>query len=211
MAKADRSIDPRILASAKKEFLELGFEKASLKSICEQAQVTTGALYKRYKGKEDLFCAVAADTVEDLQAILQEKKGSGPEQLSDEALMKAWDMDVDYMMWWFEFLYERHDGFELLLKCAEGTRYANFQHDWVEEMTGATWQFYREARKRELTRVDISRQEMHILLSAFWETIYEPFIHGFSWEQIKEHCLLVCRLFDWYRVFGFPLPENSNG
>ena len=210
MAKADRSIDPRILASAKEEFLELGFEKASLKSICEKAQVTTGALYKRYKGKEDLFCAVVADTVADLQAILKEKQGSGPEHLSDEALMKAWDMDEGYMMWWFEFLYERHDGFVLLLKCAESTRYANFQHDWVEEMTEATYAYYEEAFRRGLTTVKMSHQEMHILLSAFWETIYEPFIHDYTWEQIKEHCLLVCRLFDWYRVFGFPLPENKN-
>ncbi|WP_312355617.1 TetR/AcrR family transcriptional regulator, partial [Aminipila sp.] len=63
MAKPDRSIDPRILESAKKEFLERGYETASLKTICENAEITTGALYKRYRGKEDLFCAVVADTV----------------------------------------------------------------------------------------------------------------------------------------------------
>ena len=54
MAVADRSIDPRILESARTEFLASGFEKASLKTICEGAGVTTGALYKRYKGKEEL-------------------------------------------------------------------------------------------------------------------------------------------------------------
>ena len=67
MAVADRSIDPRILDSARTEFLASGFEKASLKTICEGAGVTTGALYKRYKGKEDLFSAVwgrdSADTL----------------------------------------------------------------------------------------------------------------------------------------------------
>ena len=65
MAVPDHSIDPRILESARKEFLENGFEKASLKAICEGAGVTTGALYKRYKGKEDLFCAVVEQTVKD--------------------------------------------------------------------------------------------------------------------------------------------------
>lgn len=35
MAVADRSIDPRILESARTEFLASGFEKASLKTICE--------------------------------------------------------------------------------------------------------------------------------------------------------------------------------
>lgn len=204
MAKADRSIDPRILESAKQEFLALGFEKASLKTICENASVTTGALYKRYKGKEELFAAVVADTVADMNAVLEEKKSLRPESLTDEALMKAWDMDLDYMMWWFRFLYDRHDGFVMLLTCAEGTCYSNFQHDWVEVMTEATYAYYEEAHRRGLATADISVEELHILLSAFWATIYEPFIHGYGWEQIEDHCRLVCRLFDWYAVLGFP-------
>ena len=203
MAKADRSIDPRILESAKEEFLEMGFEKASLKHICQQAEVTTGALYKRYKGKEDLFCAVVADVVADLNAVRDEKTSERFDDMSDEELVKAWDMDEAYMMWWFQYLYDRHDGFVLLLKCAEGTSYSNFQHDWVESMTQATYDYYMEAKCRGLTHTDISIEEMHILLSAFWTTIYEPFIHDFTWEQIEKHCRLVCDLFNWYQVLGF--------
>ena len=45
MAVPDHSIDPRILESARKEFLTYGFEKASLKSICEGAGVTTLYVY----------------------------------------------------------------------------------------------------------------------------------------------------------------------
>lgn len=51
MAVPDHSIDPRIFESARKEFLENGFEKASLKAICEGAGVTTGALYKKSEAK----------------------------------------------------------------------------------------------------------------------------------------------------------------
>lgn len=203
MAKADHSIDPRILSSAKAEFLTLGFEKASLKHICEQAQVTTGALYKRYRGKEDLFCALVSDTVKAMRAVLEEKCSVNPEELSDEALIRAWDMDEDYMLWWFDYLHQYHDGFTLLLRCAEGTLYSNFQHDWVDCMTRATYDYYAEARRRELTHTNLSMDEMHILLTAFWTTIYEPFIHGYDWEQIKAHSSLVCRLFNWYSVLGF--------
>ena len=60
--------------------------------------------------------------------------------------------------------------------------------------------------RRELTTVDMSEAEIHILLTAFWATIYEPFIHGYNLEQLESHCKLVCKLFDWYRVFGFPSP-----
>lgn len=204
MAKADPSIEPRILESARREFLAQGFEKASLKQICEQAQVTTGALYKRYASKEELFCAVVAQTVADLEEIIRQKSAVSPADLTDHELIKAWDMDVDYMMWWFQYLYDRHDGFVLLLRCAAGTRYANFTHDWVAVMTDATEAFYQEAFRRGLTRVEVPKNELHVLLSAFWTTIYEPFIHDFSWQEIESHCLLVCRMFDWYAMFGFP-------
>ena len=203
MAKADKTIDPRILESAKREFLALGFEKASLKSICEHAQVTTGALYKRYNGKEALFHAVVSETVEDLCAVLEEKCYTDPRLLPDQDLIEAWDMNEDYMLWWFRFLYDRHDGFVLLLRCAEGTAYSNFQHDWVEKMTEATYEYYQEAWRRELCGREIPKEEMHILLSAFWTTIYEPFIHDYTWDQIVAHSKLVCGLFNWYPVLGF--------
>ncbi len=204
MSKPDRSLDPLILRSAKKEFLEKGFIKASLKEICAGAQVTTGALYKRYRGKEELFMAVVSETVADLEAVYEEKRVVDFTGKTDEDLIKAWDMDVENMMWWFRFLFDRHDGFVLLLKCAQGTAYADFPHDWVEKMTEASYDYYKEAYRRKLTDVWISEEEMHILLSSFWTTIYEPFIHGYSWDQLEDHCKLVCRMFDWYHVLHFP-------
>ena len=53
MSVRDTSIDPRILDSAREEFLRKGFIKSDLKTICDNAGVTTGAVYKRYKGKEE--------------------------------------------------------------------------------------------------------------------------------------------------------------
>ena len=93
MAKPDTSIDPRIMDSAKEEFRTLGFEKASLKSICQRAGVTTGAFYKRYAGKEELFRAVVADTMADLDAVYEERTAVPASALSDEDLIRAWYMD----------------------------------------------------------------------------------------------------------------------
>ena len=67
MSVRDTSIDPRLLESARKEFMERGFLKAELKTICDNAGVTTGAVYKRYRGKEELFRAVVQETAEELR------------------------------------------------------------------------------------------------------------------------------------------------
>ena len=55
MALKDHSIDNRIIAAARKEFYEYGFTQASLRKIASRAEVTTGALYTRYKNKDELF------------------------------------------------------------------------------------------------------------------------------------------------------------
>lgn len=209
MALPDKTIDPRILESARKEFLEHGFEKASLKDICRKAGVTTGALYKRYAGKDELFCAVVKQTVADLTEIVEQKTKLDLSTLSDQELIDAWDMDEDYMLWWFEYLNKRYDDFVLLLKCSAGSSYYDFANTWVEKMTNVTYKYYQEAYQRKVATQYVGKEELHILTTAFWTCIYEPFIHGMSWERIEEHCKIVCRFINWHHSLGFIKPENS--
>lgn len=67
-------LDSKITTAAFVEFLEKGFSQASLHQISEKAGVTTGALYTRYKNKNDLFCALVKDVyssyINDSQKIL---------------------------------------------------------------------------------------------------------------------------------------------
>lgn len=45
MAKQIEGVYERILACAKKEFLQMGFAEASLRVIASEAQTTTGSIY----------------------------------------------------------------------------------------------------------------------------------------------------------------------
>ncbi len=84
MAVPDKSIDPRLLASAQAEFSARGYIKAELKTICDNAGITTGAVYKRYKGKEDLFCVIVEDIVNALDTFLTERSAIDLSALSFE-------------------------------------------------------------------------------------------------------------------------------
>lgn len=55
MALKDHSLDDRIVEAARDQFMQLGFQKASIRKIAECAGVTPGAVYTRYKSKNDLF------------------------------------------------------------------------------------------------------------------------------------------------------------
>ena len=69
MAVKDHSLDEKIIKAAWNEFMAYGFQKASLHKIANNAGITTGALYTRYKNKDALFCSL----VEDAMASMTEK------------------------------------------------------------------------------------------------------------------------------------------
>ena len=58
MAKQIEGVYERILACAKKEFLQMGFAEASLRVIASEAQTTTGSIYTRFGDKQGLFEAI---------------------------------------------------------------------------------------------------------------------------------------------------------
>lgn len=200
MSTPDKSIDPRLLASAEEEFLKNGFLKAELKTICENADITTGAVYKRYKGKEDLFCAIVDEVANDLIGVVKKRASIDLTSLSDDEIYDSWIMTYDAMLPLSRMLYKQRDKFTLLVDKAAGTKYENFSHEYVTKMSYAYERFYNEARKRGLAQAKVSRKEFHVLLSSFWTCICEPIIHDLSWNQIKEHCMTVCRFFNWKEV-----------
>ena len=70
--KDDKETKEKLIDSAKKEFLEKGYNKASLRKICADAGVTTGALYFFFKDKEDLFDSIVRKPYEELGIMIQE-------------------------------------------------------------------------------------------------------------------------------------------
>ncbi len=88
----------------------------------------------------------------------------------------------------------------MLLRCSEGTVWNDYEHQIAERMTGITWEYWEEACRRGLSNRQISREELHILLSAFWKTICEPFVHEFEWTQPESYCQTISRLFHWFAM-----------
>lgn len=202
MSVRDTSIDPRLLQSAREEFQKNGFLKADLKTICDNAGVTTGAVYKRYKGKEELFGAVVSEAVEMLDNFISIRSDIDFSDMSDDEVRRLWIMNEEYTLDMFKMLWKIKDEFVLLLEKSAGTSYENFGHDFALRMTGAYMRYYFEAKNRGLAEAEISEAQMHVLCTSFWTAIYEPFVHKMSLEDIVDHCRVVCRFFDWAGAIG---------
>ncbi len=61
----------RLLQAATEEFAEFGYEKSSLRRICKNAEVPTGALYFFFQDKEDLFQSVIAPVTEPILQMME--------------------------------------------------------------------------------------------------------------------------------------------
>ena len=207
MSVPDRSIDARLLSAAMEEFLDKGYENASLKEICGKAGVTTGALYKRFDGKEDLFNALVEDTVRGMEQYGTAVSEEELKKLSDQQLYDLFSMSAEANLGWLRFLYERKDSFKLLIKCASSTRYADFHRERAQKMSELSFLGYLEARRRGMTDRILIKEEMQILSSAVWTLICEPFVHDFTWEQIVEHAHFMQEFIDWYKALGIKRPD----
>ena len=65
--KSDIQTREKLLEAAKKEFMDKGYMGASLRNICKEAGVTTGALYFFFKDKEDLFGSLVEEPLQQMQ------------------------------------------------------------------------------------------------------------------------------------------------
>ena len=197
---ADKSIDERLMECARKEFLEKGFEKASLRNICKRAEVTTGALYKRYKGKEELFSSIVEDTSNFIFKCLKSKEELSKHPQSEEFLVNCWYMSDEVMLYWFRMLMERKEPFTMLLRCSSGTKYQDFEHDLATKMSESNYRFYLQAYKRGITKKKISESDLHIIDAVYWKAVCEPFIHDYSWEEIVTLTSNICSFMDYRRL-----------
>lgn len=177
MAKPDKSLDPKILASAKEEFLEKGYEKASTNVICKKAGVTWGALKNRYAGKDALFCALVGPVAEEFKQNLINANQAFHEQPQDEQEQSALHGDRDENPF-VDYIYAHFDVFRLLLAGAGGSSYENYMEELVAILEASTIRFMEETgHEAVINGRKAGEKTIHILISSYLYGLFEPVMH----------------------------------
>ena len=203
MKRQIEGVAEQLLDCAAKEFLDKGFADASLREIAKQCGVSTHSIYTRFQDKAGLFDAVVEQTLKDIEDLKRSFYERNYKRLDDHTLIQMWDMSLETHQYWINYFYDRFEDMKLLLCSAQGSHHGDFLHDFVAENTKVCAKFVEEARNRDLPHNDISEKELHLLLTAYWTTIFEPIIHDFSRQEALEHCKYVCQFFNWQAIFGF--------
>ena len=183
MSKPDTSIDPRILESAKSEFLSCGYEKASTNVICKNAGVTSGALYKRFAGKDELFCALVAPAAEEFKSILASEQEDF-HSLSDQEKESAAIGSPSEGDGFINYVYSYFDTFKLLIECSEGSSYESYMSDLVEILVGSTERFMSGSNHEAvILGKKATHETIHILISSYLYGLFEPVVQGMNRDE----------------------------
>ncbi|GAA1872640.1 TetR/AcrR family transcriptional regulator [Myceligenerans crystallogenes] len=67
-----------ILAAAERAFAAKGYQRTSISDVLAESGLSTGAVYAHFTGKQDLFVAVARDTLLRRTAALEREAAGGP-------------------------------------------------------------------------------------------------------------------------------------
>ena len=192
----------RLMAAAREEFMEYGFEKASMRRIGDRIGMSAAGVYRHCRDKADLFDQLVSPAVQDMHAWLMGHIQRNSEALQNGSAQLWQDTEINMMR---DLIYPRMDEYRLLLSKAQGTKYENFLHELVEMHQREMEKFLPLLKQQGYAVRDISPSELHLLLSAYTTALFEPVVHGYTLEEALR-CLETVEAFfmpGWKQLMGF--------
>jgi len=193
----------KVLDAAKKEFLEKGYEDASIRLIGARAGMTSAGLYRHCKDKEDLFVQIVEPLLQEMNKRFSEHKKKSYEAIKiGERHREAFD--TGEIKIFLDLSKEFPEELKLLLCKSAGTKYESFVHDLVDMQQKEMLAVLNMMQEKGYETIHITEQEVHVLLSAYITAIIEPVIHEYD-EKETEHCLMkVAEFFTpgWMKIMG---------
>ena len=184
----------RLIESALAEFSAKGYTKSSLRKICADAGVTTGALYFFFKDKEDLFAAIVEQPFNELKSLLLGHFTSEKEMTLSEMYEHIDGGHDELSAALIHHLYTNYDAFILLLTKSQGTRFESAVDEMVD-MTDKTYRAMAESIARQLPNKQINSYMLHWLSHM----IIDAFIHLITHEPDESKAVgIMSRIMNFY-------------
>lgn len=165
------------------EFLDKGFQGASLRQIVKNAGVTTGAFYGYFSSKEALFASIVEPHAAALMGRFMEAQLSFAELPETEQPAHVGKESGAYLTWMVDYICQHREPVKLLLCGAEGTSYENFVHNMVEVEVEATLEYIEVLRCAGQEVPPLDRSLCHIIASGMFNSIFEVVVHDMPHDQ----------------------------
>ena len=173
----------KIHEAAMAEFLDKGFQGASLRQIVKNAGVTTGAFYGYFSSKEALFASIVEPHAAALMGRFMEAQTSFSELPEQEQPEHMGLESSQCVHWMVDYICDHREPVKLLLCKAEGTSYEHFVHNMVEAEVEYTLRYMDVLRRLGRAVPELSQSLCHIIASGMFNGLFEIVVHDMPKEQ----------------------------
>ena len=194
MPVKDVSIDDKLISVAKQEFLLHGYAKASVNIICEKVGVTTGALFRRFKSKEDLFLSIIMPTVTLMCDLF---KAHHQILLKERTVEYILNGSVDGQRRFIEYIYANLDLFTLMFISATSKMMEKFMDMFVEIEVASMVIMVKQYNPDYFDSDEILYNTAHMLSTSYFNALFEIVRHKMPKE---ESYIYIKYIEDFYRT-----------
>ena len=179
MAQKNHALDDKITNAALREFLESGYEKASMRKIAAAAGVTIGAIYTRYPTKDQLFLSLVLPLMERIDQAFCSLKGAygSPETVEPSQLAQSMQTESQAIL---HLLFDDYDRAVLLLCRSQGSSLESFFDGVLERKIQETIAYFRSA---QLPHPDAG--VLRLLVSGQFHMYFQILSEGCDLEEAK--------------------------
>lgn len=199
--KAEKDTRNNILKAAESVFLQLGYDKSGLRTICEKAGVTTGAFYFFFDNKKALFRELVENTAKEFLAFIRQAVET---EFAEGRRLAESNGKLDGRLDWenekaiMTYLYDHRNTFLLLMTRAAGSEYEDFADQLRQQSQAAFAESIRIYRKEPMAEKQV--RQLAQLISSFRMNSYMELLQSdLSLAEILEQAKLISR----YAIAGW--------
>ncbi len=194
----------KLLESAKKSFLQDGYERSNLRKICSEANITTGAFYRHFEDKDSLFAALVSPVITDMIEMYNSASGESYTSINSKDITQLWETNERTVHIFLDYIYDHFEVFKLLLTCADGTSHSDFLNRAVEFEVKQATEFFRFAQQQGICVNVIEEEALHILINSYFSSLAEFVVHDYPKKAAIKHSKILVRFFNagWKEILG---------
>lgn len=185
----------KIIDSGKLNFLNDGYERSNLRKICKDAGVTTGAFYRHFEDKEDLFISLVEPLAKELLDFYDKYEEESFRDIEKNCGQDLAGINIDGSIESTLYMFSKKELFNLLIYKAHGTKYDNFIELLVEKEDINRHKAFQIISKKKNIEAEIPKEAMHLLNHAYINALCEIVIHSQTEEEVKINTRIISKFF----------------
>lgn len=188
-------VSERLLECARNEFIDKGFQAASIREIAKKAETSARAVYTRFPNKEGLFDAIVSPVSDGLIELYQNyadqfwSKDVGSEE-ADDVSFDDTAIYVDMI----DYIYDHKDEFLLMQTSLEGKWHTAL----IEDLTDKNLSYisiWPEPTGGTGNEKELMIKVLHMLTNSFYASMFEPLRHDMNRREARFYIETLCSFF----------------